>query len=260
MSEWAALVARVTLFPLLSSSPLPSALDLYRHVWSREPDNFQRQANPLMPSVAQGKAGSIVANCTAQRSRIDFNLAPVAPTDGSLALISDVAEVRDGLSRIIEAIERDAISVPVVRAAIFLHFARLAATLWEANKLLLESMPTSYRMGVTDEEDFIFQVNKPLSLAEDGSIHMNSVTKWSADRIQVFNLPVSMGGPASWPFGQAPMSFTPTEFLIASVTFDHNNKPGHTPINSKQQVVLLTEGLNHAARVQREYGMNIVGF
>jgi hypothetical protein len=118
-------------------------------------------------------------------------------------------------------------------------------------------MPALYQMRITDEEDFIFQVNRPHLVSD---IRMNCITKWSADRFQLFNMTVPIGAPVQWQIGQASMSLQPTDFFGASVTFDHNNAPVQAPLSRDQQVVLLTEGLSRAGRMQREYGMNIVGF
>src|SRR5712692_3580155 len=76
MNEWKALVGRISLFTAAPWSAAPSALDLYRNIWETEPDNFFKQPNPLMPSVAQGGIGNLTASCVIQQSRIDFNFQP----------------------------------------------------------------------------------------------------------------------------------------------------------------------------------------
>src|SRR5271166_2223837 len=70
MNEWKALNARITLFPSAPpASPLPTALELYRHVWGGDPDSFQKQQNALLPTVAQGRREGMMTNCFAHPTR-----------------------------------------------------------------------------------------------------------------------------------------------------------------------------------------------
>ena len=160
---WKALLARISIFPLTPSPTPPSALDLFKKVWQIEPEEFHGQANPLMPSMAQGKLGDLTVNCFKQQIRTDFNLLPLLPTGASLASIENTTQLHEELSHIIRVIGEGLISDPVVRVAVFVQLVMPAATLEEANKILLTSMPEAYRMGVTNEEDFVFQVNRPVS-------------------------------------------------------------------------------------------------
>jgi hypothetical protein len=252
---WKALLGRISIFPLMPSptpptpSPTPpSALDLFHKVWQIKPEEFHGQANPLMPSMAQGKLGNLTANCIKQQIRTDFNLLPSRPTDASLASIEDTTQLHQELSDIIRVIGEDLISDPVVRVAVFVQFVMPVSTLEEANKILLASMPQAYRMGVTNEEDFVFQINRPVHLNDIDNLRMNIITKWSADRIQII-----VGSHVD----QLPVS---QQLIAASVTFDHNNVPSITPISSDKQAVLLTEGLSKVANLRRDYDMNIAGF
>jgi len=98
MNEWKALSGRITLFPTARpSSPSPSALELYRLVWGGDPDNFHKQPNALLPTVAQGKRDGLMANCFSHPARIDFNLAPAhAPSEMAempLVLIEDTSHL-----------------------------------------------------------------------------------------------------------------------------------------------------------------------
>lgn len=247
---WKALLARITIFPLTPSPTSPSALDLFGKVWQIQPEEFHRQANPLMPSMAQGKLGEITANCSAQQVRTDFSLLPSPSTDASLASIEDTRQIHGELSRIIRVIGEGLISEPVARVAVFVQFIIPAPTFAEANTILVDSMPPAYRMGVTNEEDFVLQVNSPVNLDKIDNLSMNLLTKWSTDRIQLFLTRVDQYAP---PVGQQ-------QFITASVTFDHNNVPSPTAITSHKQAALLTEALSLVVSRRRDYDMNIAGF
>jgi hypothetical protein len=75
MSEWKVLGSRITFFPSGPKS-IPSALDLYQRFWGA-PDGFEKQPNPLQPSVAHGKRMGMLVSCLAHVTRIDFSLSPV---------------------------------------------------------------------------------------------------------------------------------------------------------------------------------------
>ena len=242
---WKALLARISIFPLTPSPTPPSALDLFRRVWDVEPEEFHGQTNPLMPSMAQGRVGSIIANCSKQQLRTDFHLLPL-PVGASLALIEDTTQLHGELSRIIRVIGEGLIPHPVTRVAVFLQFVIPASTSADANRILLESMPQAYRMRVTDEEDFVFQVNRPVNLNIMDSIRMNLIAKWSVEHIQLF------AGRYTPPVSQP--------VITASITFDHNNAPIIIPIGTDRQAALLNEGLSRVASLRHDFDMNITGF
>ena len=80
MSKWKSTGGRITV-------SLPPYLPLrIRHLTytgklrGEEPDSFQKPANPLMPSIAQGSRNGLRAGCLAQPARIDFNLTPSPPS------------------------------------------------------------------------------------------------------------------------------------------------------------------------------------
>jgi hypothetical protein len=178
----------LTSSPLSASQTPPSALDLFREVWQIPPEEFHGQGNPLMPSMAQGKLGEITINCSKQQTRTDFHLFPSPPTGLSLASIEDTNQLHGELSRIIRVIGQGLISDPVGRLAVFVQFVIPASSLEEANKILLSSMPETYRMGVTNEEDFALQVNRPVQMNNIDNIRMNFLTKWSAERLNICGL------------------------------------------------------------------------
>ena len=80
MIEWKALVGRISLFPS-QSSPMPSALEVFKTIWGVDPDSFKKQTNPLLPTIAQGTQSGMVATCSTNPGRLDVELTPVRSAD-----------------------------------------------------------------------------------------------------------------------------------------------------------------------------------
>jgi hypothetical protein len=261
MSQWKALLGRMTLF--LGGPPaglLSSALELYKQVWGGDPEIFQSNPNPLIPMVAQGKRDGLTVGCLTSPTRVDLNInpltAPVGKEDLSFSLIEDTNQLHAELIRLITLIDGIVGSNSVSRVGLNLHFLTLAATIEEANKGLTRVMPEQYRPRITDEEDFVFQINRPRTSAKVEQVRMNYVTKWSMDRFKVLNISIPTG-PAPGSTG-IPLQ-RGRDFIAASVIIDNNNVPG-AMLDSKQQSLLLYEALTAAEGTQREIGLNIEGF
>lgn len=265
MNDWKSSGGRVTLFPAAMSSPSLSALELYRRVWG-EPDGFQKQANPLAPSVANGNRGGLRAGCLAQPTRFDFNLTPPSTKqeetqeDTSFPLIEDTSLLRAELLKIIDVVGQDSALNSVVRVALGIQFLTLKPSSAEANALLIAHIPKQYGVKVTDEEDFVFQINRPYLSRNAPGIMTNFITKWSVDRLQILTFAVSAGGPAT-ASAQAPGPGSHTaEFIAASVNFDVNNTPTATKLSNGQPTSLLREALITIAQMQKAIGLNVEGF
>ena len=266
MNEWKSSGGRITLFPAAVSSPALSALDLFRQVWGEEPDGFQKQANPLAPSVAHGNRNGLKTGCLAQPARIDFNLTPPSPKqeetqdEVSFPLIGDTGLLRAELSRIIDIVDRKAVLSSVVRVALGVQFLALEPSAAEANRVLTAHIPEQYGVKISDEEDFIFQINRPYPSRSAEGIKTNFITKWSVDRLQILTFAVSAGGPTTTS-AQTPASGSQTaEFIAASVNFDINNVPTTTPLPNGHPASVLREALTAVARMQQAIGLNIEGF
>jgi hypothetical protein len=264
MTDWKALTARITLFsgPLVSG-PLRPALDLFRQVWG-DPDNFQSSPNPLMPSVAQGRRENFTVSTTVQPMRIDFNFNPPPPPSMSeedvvpLALIEETNQLRAELERLIGFIRGFTGTKSVARVGLYLHFLALQPNIPEANKMLIGVMPERYRVGIVDEEDFIFQINRPAKSQNVEGVRANCLTKWSVDRFQVFNVAITMNAPVvdtrTMPSQQI------RDFIASSVVFDFNNIPAQEALSGEQQSSFLLECLNKMKEMQREFGLKVEGF
>jgi hypothetical protein len=122
------------------SAQLQSALEQYGEIWHGEPDSFQKQDNPLLPTMAQGKHGALQANCLTQQARVDFNISAlpsqVPPT--TVVLIDDPASLRRELSRITNVLDKNNAVVPnpIWRVALILRFLNLKTKQIEANRSL----------------------------------------------------------------------------------------------------------------------------
>jgi hypothetical protein len=266
MNEWKALNGRITLFPTVPvPAPLPSAFELYRRVWGGDPDNYQKQANALLPTVAQGTRNGIAVQLVSQPARIDFSLSP-PPAPGaitpSIDLIENTSQFHAELTRIIDVLAKGAISNPVLRVALGVQFVSLKTDVIETNKTLMAVMPVPYRVKLTDEQDFVFQINRPQVSSRVESIRMNFVTTWRAQRLQVVNFTILAAGmpvSASKDTSLAQPHPEVKEFIAASVSFDNNNVPAG-PLTSSQQSELLLEGIARVETGQREIGLNIEEF
>jgi len=274
MNEWKSSGGRITLFPASALSPPLSALELYRQVWGEEPDGFQKQPNPLMPSVAHGKRGSLMAGCLAQPIRIDFNLTPPPPQqeeaqreaqeqaqeEAQFPLIKDTGLLHSELLRIMDVIDQSAVLHSVVRVALGVQFLALKPSSEEANRMLTAIIPEQYGVRITDEEDFIFQINRPYTSRKAEGIKMNFITKWSVDRLQILSIALQAGiGPTTSARPSASGAQT-AQFIAASVHFDINNVPSVTPLPSGQPASLLREALIAVGQMQRTMSLNIEGF
>jgi hypothetical protein len=260
VAKWKALVGRISLFPVVSlQTSLPSVLDLYRAIWGGDPESFHKADNLLAPNVAHGRRAGLTAGCVVQQSRIDLNLTapPLSPgfTQDKFPLIEDTAPVRAELLRIADVIGQGAIP-GVARVAVHLQFVKLRGTFVEANRELMAVIPKKYGLSITEEEDFVFQINRPRSSRDVKGVKMNSLTKWSADRVQIVSvsLPISaVAGPAM--AGAAAVNPQSKEFIAASVLFDNNNIPGPTSLSSEQQSLLLRESIAANEEMQDNLGI-----
>jgi hypothetical protein len=269
MNEWKPLNGRITVFPvvssaLYSSTPSSSIVELYRRLWDGEPDGFQNQNNALLPTVAHGKRNGLTAQLLSHPARIDLNLLPASDPDigsTSLVLIEDTNQFHTELKHLIEVFSRGHVTDSASRVAISVQFVNLQSSVVEANKAVAKALPDPYRIKLTDEHDFVLQLNRPRPSRKVEGIGMNFLTKWSTERLQVMRMAISSGGVLISPAKGAQPDVQATEFPAASLSFDHNNAPDPSkPLKGGQQSSLLAEGLDAIESVQKEIGLNVKGF
>jgi hypothetical protein len=263
MNEWKSASGRISLFP---SNPgvlnQTSAFDLYKRIWSGEPETYQKAATPLMPSAAQGRHDSVNRGCLVQPNRIDFSIAPVQsnPVEGpeSLPLMENARELRRQLTEIIEAVGSGLTPDNIARVAIVAQFLSPQEGHIQANRVLLETQPEQYRVSITNEEDFVLQVNQPYENTAAGLVRVNAVTKWSVERLQVLTLNIMPGSTYVAPT-VSPAS-TSIELITANILIEHNNIIQKGPLSLEQQSKILSEGLSRIGRAQQEFGLRVEGF
>ncbi|MEO8051931.1 MAG: hypothetical protein ABI833_16055 [Acidobacteriota bacterium] len=254
MPEWKPSTGSITLFLASPTSPPLSALDLYRQIWKLDPDKFEKQPNPLAPAIAQGRHSGLTAACAIQPGRIDFRLSPILPPRQGIGivfpLIEDLARFERALDGVTATIGQGVIAHPVVRVALNLHFLVLKSSFAEANRALAAIIPPEYGVKLSDEEDFVFQINRPFASLEAPNVKMNFLTKWSVDRFQVLTLPVG---------GVTPVSPTITTLLGSRVAFDVNSIPDPQALglSSSQQSSILREALITAGKKQKGLGLRV---
>jgi hypothetical protein len=240
-------------------------------MWNADPDSFSKQGNPLLPSLAQGKRGGISSACSVLPGRIDFHLLPPSPPQDveqpSFHLIEDAGHLHAELANIIGIVGEGRLALDsIVRIALNIQFLALNSNFDEGNVAITAIIPR--RLGaftISDEEDFIFQVNQPYTSEKIEDIRMNFLTKWSVDRIQVQTMQVlvgGVGGPLSLggPVNAASAKPQIVEFIGASVILDINNIPTGNVLSGQQQAALLFEALDQARRTQQTFGLNVDGF
>lgn len=263
MNEWKAFMARIAFFPGMPlPSPLPSALDLYRRVWGGDPESFQKSENALIPSVAKSRRGGLIVNCVTEPKRIIFDLTAVPKRTAQMTmnLIDHPIDIQNTLTDIIDINYKKPILNSVLRVAFNMHFLSLRPTYTEANKAVNKIIPNQYGVTLKDEEDFIFQINRPRSSREHQDIKINFITKWSVENFHVLAISIPIGGmPAT--SGINASSPNIERFIAAKVLFDNNNTPiENRTLTSQEQSDLLRESLDEVVRMQREIGLNIEGF
>lgn len=260
MSEWKALVARVTLFP--AGFPVPAAqtaVDLYQAAWDVGPDSFNRSTNPLNPSVAHGELRALLMACSAHPSRIDFTISAPPSVENSnqstVPLIENPAQMRQELEAIIGKIGNGLVVGSISRIALSLQFVIMASNNKDAAKSLSTILPKNYSITLKDEEDFILQLNTPRKSHRISSFSLNLMKKWSVDRFQI----LTFMNPAGNMIGitQSPPI---TEIYAASLLFDFNTPPMSYSISNIQQSTLLREFLSEIINDQKLIGLNIDGF
>jgi hypothetical protein len=249
VNKWCAASGRISLFPETPPPVLPSAQDIYRKVWSEDPDVFQRPQNALSPGIARGKNHGLVLQCLIHPSRMDLDFRGLPEKDDpSLPLIADFNLLKNELNSIISTIRTGFVSVPIARIGLFYHFLNIQPDIAAANNTIMKVIPSSYAIKLNEEEDFIFQINRPKAVASEGNTVLNSVINWAIQRIQMMTITATTGQNALAP---------QTESVIltaASITVDINNVPT-TVLDSARQAGLLDFGQTKAEEIQHELGL-----
>lgn len=264
MGEWKTLSVRIVVFLSGPGKSLPASAH-YLSVWGVAPENaHQPQNNALAPTVAQGEKGDLILNCTTFPGRVDFVFSPkvtnLNPEQPELGLIHDDDLLRQEIDSLVQTIETRPITDQAARVGVVIQVCRPAANVSEANRHLSGKLPSGYTIPITDESDFILQLN--YRSENDDSVRMiiNRVTKWSVDQFHVmtFQLPqigqVLPGGFPAIPHIQR----------AASVSFDYNTLPPEDNsaliLNPAQQCAMLRQMVSEIYTQQKFYKLNSDSF
>lgn len=251
MPDWGLFNFRLSFFTTNLHSQ--SAPDLYRAIWNAEPEGYQKSQNALAPSSANGKREAVMVQCAVQAGRMDLNFTGIVRDALEIKppLIFDTQDLCTEVSAVLNRIERGVISVPITRVANFVQFLNLNSSHLAANKALLATIPAQFSVKITDEEDFIFQINRPYASRPVADVRMNSIVKWSVEKIQM--MAIMTDSP------QAGIQPRTSEFITASITIDVNNKPRNGPFSAPEQVTILNEAIEVAERIRAEARIPING-
>jgi hypothetical protein len=246
MATWKAQTGRISLFPVITSgTSVPSAIDLYKKVWGTDPDSFQKQASlglPFAPSFAQGQRNGLAVICSVNPARIDFAVGPPITQDSQVNLVEDLETFFAALRCVVQSAHD--FDPPTSRAGCYVQLAKPAANYQEANKAILSVLPTQFHVGLSDEQDFVFQINRPQR--EEG-LQINYITKWSVDRVQILNVQFGVG-----------QTQLVSEHVVSSITFDNNSHP--VALLTKDQVVfVLNKTLQAASATASEINLKAQG-
>jgi hypothetical protein len=249
MGTWKAQLGRITLFPTIPAGVnVLSALELYKSVWKFEPDSYQKQVQAGLPSIAQGTVGGFSVSCSTHPVRIDFSITP--PPGPELNLVEDTKLFHEALAQIVRAsIEGN--TTAVNRVACFVQFACKAKDYREANELVRTILPKQYTIPLTDERDFVLQINSPRPLE---FFEMNYITKWAVDRVQILSFQV-----LSPQQQMSPTTQLVSEHIVPSITFDNSNVPA-AALTKEHQITILQEAFRFVAEQQRAARLDLEGF
>jgi hypothetical protein len=259
MGEWKPQLGRITFFPLVpAGTELQSALDLYKAIWRTDPDSFQKQPPGLFPfavSTAQGTIEGLGITCSVQPARIDFLFGPKPTTvpSQSMPLVDRPESLRKEMSHLITISGESELNFPAVRLACAVQFASVASTTAEANQDMSSVLPAGYRLRLSDEEDFVLQINRP---RQGKKIKMNYVTKWAVEKTQILTF-LNVGAAAT--AGSSLEQFV-TEFVLASISIDNSSIPSTTLLSKEDIPTILAEALDGISQGLAESTIKIEGF
>jgi len=182
--------------------------------------------------------------------RIDFALAPLQTemfTD-SLLMIEDGRSFHGELLQLCNAIAEISLNVAVNRVACVVQFGSEAPDLETANKLIMSALPNRYRIALSNEADFILQINHLQTSGIVDKLQLNLINKWAVERARIITMGTSIGQPAI------------KELLVATVLFDHNNNPESGVLTADEQSRLLVEAFQSMSNSLRDCNLIIEGF
>ncbi len=128
-------------------------------------------------------------------------------------------------------------------------------TVPDANDTIVSVIPKQYRPTLSAEENFLLQINSPYTSPVNAGLKINLIKKWSVEQFRIVHFAVQQAATAP---------FTPevNTSIAPTVSFEVNNMPFDSSIHFSKddQHMVLTDGLQRMASLQRDLGLNIDGF
>jgi hypothetical protein len=268
-SPWKPQSGRVTLFHSVpNENEIMSAIALYQEVWKSEPDSYQKQQSPFASSVAVGNVDGLNVSCHFNQLRIDFIVGPPPPstpaTQEMLSLIDNSRNFHQQLKRILERIRVNPSTIPATRVACWVQFTAICSNFGDANRAINSVFPRRFRLDLSEEEDFILQLNRPRQSASVEGVKMNFITKWAVERVQLLSMTMMATNPTGFPSGGASQLGVGgphiKTFINPTIAFDNNNHPADRPLSGEEQFSLLEEALHGVAEGMIESNLEVDGF
>jgi hypothetical protein len=257
------LSARISLFLPLEepTAQRASVLEVYQKLWGATPDSYQNAPAPNFPSQAQGQRDGLVISCSIAQNRVDLIFSPkqTSQPSGSLDVIANTAHLCKELKALLSNLSIYSPSERCIGFSLFLHFAMPEKnTVPDANNTIVSVIPKQYRPTLSAEENFLLQINSPYTSPVDTGLKINLIKKWSVEQFRIVRFAVQQTAQT------ATASFTPevNTSISPTVSFEVNNMPFDSKIrfSKSDQGMVLTDGLQRMAALQRDLGLNIDGF
>lgn len=245
---WKASLGRIVLFVTAPAYPRASVIELYRELWDVQPENISTPENLLLPAIASGSRNALIMTCAAVPGRIEFSITPQPRDLPALPLIQDRQALYSELTSITEFARDGFDYAPVVRVAFHLQLLSPQSDIVQANRVLLSALPERYKVRLTNQEDFLLQVNEPYRSDSTG-LKINCVTKWSIETFRIVGVPTG---------GDAQIEVTQ---IAPSVLFDFNSaRVSDESLSSEQRYNILREALQVVGERQASMGIHDEGF
>jgi hypothetical protein len=238
MSRWLATAGRISVFPTPTGGQ-QSATALFKAIAGTEPTAVDAQSGgDGLPSSsnARGPFADFMLTCTVAPLRIDFTLtssrpsafvfgAPFQLIDNPNALLSSFAKLQRGIVEQAQILE-------VTRVALFLQLTQSVKDVRTANDLIKRVIPANYVLPLTDEQDFILQINSRQNSTSMPSAQLNFVTRWSVEHTKVFMQPMAP---------DVTIGTITADYFFVHVVCDNNTLPGESILRSDELDRVLSE-------------------
>lgn len=246
--KWKATAGRLTLFPTVEASKR-SAKETFELVIGAEPSGYDGARQTAGISTARGTYEGFALTCTTQPLRIDFILSvlidPNSFVPGVLPLIEDAESLRVALNNLRDLIVSKSDSLPSTRVAFSMQLTSPVGTLQEGNALISKTVPEGYALPLADENEVIFQMNRPRQSERVPTMRLNFLTRWSLDVMKVLAIPASGQAGQTHSSHQSIGSLV-TDFTVVNIALDNNTMPQTVALSSDELSAALHELLDNA--------------